>query len=144
MGTKMGERFQREGTYVYLWLTHVDVWQKPIQYCKTIILQLKIDKFKEKETKGQKTRTPSSSLKPSNLLAPNLLPSSFLPNVLSPILSSYQAGPSRRVPALILSQPLEDSSPPTIPSLWRACLPTISDSRACFCVRSGLSKPELT
>ena len=108
-----------DGDASFLWLTHVDVWQKPIQYCKTIILQLKIDKFKEKETKGQKTRTPSSSLKPSNLLAPNLLPSSFLPNVLSPILSSYQAGPSRRVPALILSQPLEDSSPPTIPSLWK-------------------------
>ena len=29
-------------TYVYLWLTHVDVWQKPTQYCKAIILQLKI------------------------------------------------------------------------------------------------------
>ena len=28
-------------TYVYLWLTHVDVWQKPSQYCKVIILQLK-------------------------------------------------------------------------------------------------------
>ena len=25
---------------------HVDVWQKPTQYCKAIILQLKIDKFK--------------------------------------------------------------------------------------------------
>ena len=24
---------QREGTYVYLWLIHVDVWQKPTQYC---------------------------------------------------------------------------------------------------------------
>ena len=30
-----------EGTDVYLWLTHVDVWQKPTQYCKTIILQFK-------------------------------------------------------------------------------------------------------
>jgi len=35
----------REGTWVYLWLIHVDVWQKPIQYCKEIILQLKIDKL---------------------------------------------------------------------------------------------------
>ena len=26
---------------VYLWLIHVDVWQKPTQYCKAIILQLK-------------------------------------------------------------------------------------------------------
>ena len=24
---------------------HVDVWQKPTQYCKAIILQLKIDTF---------------------------------------------------------------------------------------------------
>ena len=31
-----------EGIYVYLWLTHVDIWQKPTQYCKAIILQLKI------------------------------------------------------------------------------------------------------
>ena len=29
------------GTYVYLWLIHVDVWQKPTQYGKAIILQLK-------------------------------------------------------------------------------------------------------
>ena len=28
------------GTYMYLWLIHVDVWQKPIQYGKAIILQL--------------------------------------------------------------------------------------------------------
>ena len=26
---------------VYLWLIQVDVWQKPIQYYKAIILQLK-------------------------------------------------------------------------------------------------------
>ena len=36
----------REGTYVYLWLIHVDVWQKPIKYCKAIILQLKIHVLK--------------------------------------------------------------------------------------------------
>ena len=24
-------------TYVYLWLIHDDVWQKPLQYCKVII-----------------------------------------------------------------------------------------------------------
>ena len=33
--------FRREGTYVYLWLIHVDICQKPSQYCKAIILQLK-------------------------------------------------------------------------------------------------------
>ena len=31
-------RFKKEGTYVYLWLIHVDVWQKPTQYCKAVIL----------------------------------------------------------------------------------------------------------
>ena len=41
-------RFRREGTYVYLRLIHVDVWQKPIQYCKAIILQLKKEKKKKK------------------------------------------------------------------------------------------------
>ena len=41
---KMGGRFKREGLFIliyeYLWLIHVDVWQKPTQYCKAIILQL--------------------------------------------------------------------------------------------------------
>ena len=37
-------RFKREGTYVYLWLIHVDVWQKPTKFCKSVILQLKIKK----------------------------------------------------------------------------------------------------
>ena len=32
----------REGTYVYLCLIQVDVWQKPTQFCKAIILQLQI------------------------------------------------------------------------------------------------------
>ena len=39
---------EREGTYVYLWLIHVDVWQKPILHCKAIILQLKINTTKQK------------------------------------------------------------------------------------------------
>ena len=34
---------KREETYVYLWLIHIVIWQKPTQYCKTIILQLKIN-----------------------------------------------------------------------------------------------------
>ena len=29
------------GTHVHPWLIHVDVWQKPPQYCKVISLQLK-------------------------------------------------------------------------------------------------------
>ena len=40
MGWEIGGRVQREGTYSCLWLIHIDVWQKPTQYCKSIILQL--------------------------------------------------------------------------------------------------------
>ena len=40
MTWEVGRRFRREETYVYLWLIHVHVWQKPTQYCKAIILQL--------------------------------------------------------------------------------------------------------
>ena len=47
----MGGRFRREGTYVYLWLIHVDVWRKPTQYCKAFILQLKINKLNYKKKK---------------------------------------------------------------------------------------------
>ena len=35
------------GTHVYPWLIHVSVWQKPLQYCKVISLQL-IKKLKLK------------------------------------------------------------------------------------------------
>ena len=49
MGKEMGGRSKREGTYVYLWLIHVDAWQKPTQYCKAIVLQLKINKEKQKK-----------------------------------------------------------------------------------------------
>ena len=38
----MGGRLKREGIYIYLQLIHV-IWQKPIQHCKAIILQLKIN-----------------------------------------------------------------------------------------------------
>ena len=37
----VGGRFKREEPYICLWLIHVDIWQKPIQCCKAIILQLK-------------------------------------------------------------------------------------------------------
>jgi len=39
-----GREFQEEVTYVYSWLIHSSVWQKPTQYCKAIILQLKMNK----------------------------------------------------------------------------------------------------
>ena len=45
MGLEMGGRFKREGTFVYLWLIHVDVWRKLTQHCEAIILQLKKNLF---------------------------------------------------------------------------------------------------
>ena len=44
MGWEVGESFKREERYV---LIHVDVWQKPTQHCKAIILQLKTNTFKK-------------------------------------------------------------------------------------------------
>ena len=48
MGRKMGRRFKREGTYVYLWLSHVDIWQKTTKFCKEITLKIQI--FFKKES----------------------------------------------------------------------------------------------
>ena len=47
MERKVGGRFEREGTYIYLWQVHLDVWQKPTQFCKAIILQLKKNEKKK-------------------------------------------------------------------------------------------------
>ena len=41
MGREKRGWFKREETYVYLWLTHVDILQKTTKFCKSIILQLK-------------------------------------------------------------------------------------------------------
>ena len=38
MGKEVGGEFKREGTYAYPWPIHVDVYQKPSQSCKVIIL----------------------------------------------------------------------------------------------------------
>ena len=50
MGWEAGGRFKRQGTYAYLWLNGANAWQKPTQYCKAIILQLKMDILKKKQT----------------------------------------------------------------------------------------------
>ena len=41
VGREVGGGFRIRGTHVYLWTIHVGVWQKPSQYCKVIIHQLK-------------------------------------------------------------------------------------------------------
>jgi len=45
MRWEVGGRFKREGTYIYLWLILVDIWQKSTKYCKVMIPQLKINNF---------------------------------------------------------------------------------------------------
>ena len=49
----MGGRFKREATYVYLWLIHADVWQKPTKFCKAIILQLKNKQIFKSDRAGE-------------------------------------------------------------------------------------------
>ena len=39
MGWVVGRRFKREGTYVYLRLIHIVIWQKPPQHYKAVIFQ---------------------------------------------------------------------------------------------------------
>ena len=43
-----GEGGSGWGTHIHPWLIHVNVWQKPPQYCKIIILQKKKIKKKKK------------------------------------------------------------------------------------------------
>ena len=54
-GTGWGGRLERvlgRGTRVNPWLIHVNVWQKPLQCCKVISLQLiKINGKKKREKK---------------------------------------------------------------------------------------------
>ena len=38
-GWEMGGVFRSNRTYVNLWLIHVDVWQRPTQYYRAIVLQ---------------------------------------------------------------------------------------------------------
>ena len=39
MGREKGGGFKSEGTFVHLWLIHVDVRQKTTKFCKEIILK---------------------------------------------------------------------------------------------------------
>ena len=50
------------GTHVNPWLIHVNVWQKPLQYCKEISLQL----IKINVKKNKKQRHPFANKGPSS------------------------------------------------------------------------------
>ena len=64
----MGGRFKREVTYIYLWLIHIVSCEKPTQYYKAIILQLKINKFLKKSTHYMLTLERNNSPKSANSL----------------------------------------------------------------------------
>ena len=42
---RVGQRLERKGAYLFLWMIHVVIWQKQTQHYKAIILQLKIKNF---------------------------------------------------------------------------------------------------
>ena len=42
MRWEVGKTFKREGTYVYPWLIHVDIWQKPKEYCNYLSIKNKL------------------------------------------------------------------------------------------------------
>ena len=56
MQKRVEGRLKKEGTYVYLWLIHVDVWQKLSQHCKAIIFQLKLNKFIKRSKEKDKSK----------------------------------------------------------------------------------------
>ena len=68
MGREVGGRFKREGTYVYLWVIHVAVSQKPTQ-------QLIKNKFLKK--KGPKSCSPSSTADAFHQATPLFVPDDF-------------------------------------------------------------------
>ena len=82
----MGWRGRREGgsgwgTRVNPWLSHVNVWQKPLQYCKVISLQLiKINEKlkKKKESCAFLSGRVSQSLSPSRALGGGWQPAQAL------------------------------------------------------------------
>ena len=53
MGGVVGERFKKEGTYIYLWLIHIVVRQKPTHYnyssIKNKILRIWMEKRKRRK-----------------------------------------------------------------------------------------------
>ena len=73
MGRKVGGKFKREGTYVYLWLIHADVWQKPTQYCKAIILQLQIIFFKKAWSQMLRIEKDEGRKQSMSLMSENML-----------------------------------------------------------------------
>ena len=50
VGRKVGGQLRIVGTHVYLWLIHVNVWQKPSQYCNNSPIEINFkNKSKDSE-----------------------------------------------------------------------------------------------
>ena len=66
-----GRADQREGIYIYLWLNHIVVLQKPTQSCKGIILHLKNKDLNNCHSFENESRSvESSSLRPNGRYSP--------------------------------------------------------------------------
>ena len=115
MGWEPGGRFKTEGTYVHLWLIHVNVWQKSTRYCKAIILHLKINTFFKKCISVSRSVV-SDSLRPHGLKKRNQLHQNIKGRKGSPVGSSqvegrsfqaHQAGDPLKIPRIQTSSPVE-------------------------------------
>ena len=60
MGREGAGMFMREGTWVNLWLIHIDICWKPKQYCKAVILQSKIYKQIKKNDNNENKKNNSN------------------------------------------------------------------------------------
>ena len=76
MGWEVGGRFKSKRTYVYLWLIHVDVWQKSTQHWKAIILQLKI-KLSFSKQEACRWKLIPTFLKNSTIIKPRMAKTAF-------------------------------------------------------------------
>ncbi|MCH2996959.1 hypothetical protein K3W81_14740, partial [Listeria monocytogenes] len=59
--------------YVYLWLIHVEVWQKTTKFCKAIILQEKEKKYPaQSKTQNKRTTTTTKTVECSTYIQWNI------------------------------------------------------------------------
>ena len=99
-----GREVQEGGTHVHLWLIHVGVWQKPIQYCKANIYN---KKFKKKYNPNS---VPWHSEPCKACLSPQTQPHLCSPRVLSVSETSLAGFSIFRESTLLVSN--------SRPSLW--------------------------
>ena len=123
------------GTHVNPWLIHVNVWQKPLQYCKVVSLQL-IKINEKKKIKKQKQKPPYlCSLKPYKLDCVSLSPSTRLSLSGSKVsirtlLQEHNTGPNTGIWCCEYKPP---TPPPLLAILLWILKCDLSPSRECLC-----------